>query len=282
MLKKLILSTTIALLFIAHAGFAEVREIAITIDDLPFVGSTNGKPGNIQREHDRFYAIMQALKDNNAPAIGFIIAGTIEKFQWDMLTDFKKQGFQLGNHTYSHPDLSHVGADRYIKDISHADQILSPIMTSPKYFRYPYLDESHGATHDKVCNFLAENNYIIAPVTIDSKDYDFNEAYLRVPYRSRPAHQAEFKKRYLAYIWKQTLKATKTSPDKPQILLVHSNVLNSLFLGDVLKMYKDQGYTFITLEEAMEKINTHKSSLPSIDTLEQANNKESTPKLHAS
>jgi hypothetical protein len=63
------------------------------------------------------------------------------------------------------------------------------------------------------------------------------------------------KKRYLSYIWKQTLRAEKNSqnhnlPNK-QILLLHANLLNSHFLGDVIEMYKTNGYKFISLQEAL-------------------------------
>ena len=49
------------------------------------------------------------------------------------------------------------------------------------------------------------------------------------------------------------MKAEKRSSDKPvkQILLVHANLLNSHFLGDVIQMYKNNGYRFISLTEAL-------------------------------
>ena len=37
-----------------------------------------------------------------------------------------------------------------------------------------------------------------------------------------------------------------------QIILLHANLLNSHFLGDIIQMYRDHGYKFITLEEALE------------------------------
>ena len=37
-----------------------------------------------------------------------------------------------------------------------------------------------------------------------------------------------------------------------QILLIHANLLNSYLLGDVIQLYKQNGYKFITLTEALE------------------------------
>lgn len=238
--------------------FAAEREIAITIDDLPFVGSGTNTPANLKRTQDRFMAIVNTLIDNQVPATGFAIGGAVAKNEWDLLETFRNQeGLTLGNHTYTHNSLDRMSADSYIADIERADVALNPVMTQPKYFRFPYLAEGHGDKKQKVRDYLAANNYIIAPVTIDSKDYEFNAQYYRIPYRQRAQKLNEFKKRYLAYIWKQTLRAeqkTKAVDGQPvkQILLIHANLLNSLCLPDIIEMYKENGYKFITLTEALK------------------------------
>ena len=94
----------------------------------------------------------------------------------------------------------------------------------------------------------------MAPVTIDSKDFQFNEQLYKVPFRSREAYVEKVKPRYLAYIWQQTLKAEKNANGQPvkQILLIHANLLNSYALNDVIQLYKKNGYKFITLTEALK------------------------------
>lgn len=237
-------------------SFAEDREIAITIDDLPFVASGTNTPANYKRTHDRFMAIIKALVDNQVPATGFIIGGAIAQNEWPFLESFREQGFTLGNHTYTHRSLNSLTAKQYIADIDRADVKLAKIMTTPKYFRFPYLAEGSGKKKQEVQAYLAEHNYIIAPVTIDTKDYEFNARLYRIAYRNREKSIPQFKKNYLAYIWKQTLRAEKSAkkvegqPTR-QILLIHANLLNSYCLGDIIEMYKKNGYKFITLEEAM-------------------------------
>jgi peptidoglycan/xylan/chitin deacetylase (PgdA/CDA1 family) len=188
------------------------------------------------------------------PATGFIIAGAIEKGQFEFLEHFRKAGLELGNHTYSHRSLNQIGADKYIADIDRADKVIAPLMTEPKYFRYPYLAEGNKVSKPKVLQYLSEHGYTVAPVTIDSKDFEFNEQLYRIPYRAREKNINQVKKRYLAYIWNATLKAEKKANGRPvkQILLIHANLLNSYVLGDVLQMYKQNGYTFITLTEALK------------------------------
>ncbi|MFA5959264.1 MAG: polysaccharide deacetylase family protein [Tatlockia sp.] len=242
------------LLSLSCAAIAQTREIAITIDDLPLVASNMTTPGNQQRATERFNKIIEALKENNVPATGFVIAGAIGKGQWAFLEAFRNAGFMIGNHTYSHYNLNQMNAEKYIADVARADKILTPLMTEPKYFRYPYLAEGNKQTRPQVLSYLSENHYTIAPVTIDSKDFRFNEQLYHVPFRVREAYIDKVKPRYLAYIWEQTLKAEKRAKDQPvkQILLIHANLLNSYALNDIIKMYKQNGYTFITLTEALK------------------------------
>ena len=254
MIKK---STIVALCLLSAVSYcdaSEGREIAITIDDLPLVASKMNTPGNQQRSTERFMRIIQALKDNNVPATGFVIAGSIEKGQWAFLEQFHDAGFFIGNHTYSHKNLNRTNVDKYIEDVDKADKILTPIMTDPKYFRYPYLAEGNSVSRPKVLAYLKEHHYTIAPVTIDSKDYRFNEQLYHVPYRTREAYIQKFKTSYLQYIWSQTVAAEKRANGAPvkQILLIHANLLNSYVLGDIIQMYKDHGYTFISLTDALK------------------------------
>lgn len=238
-------------------ALAQENEIAITIDDLPFVGSGTSTPANLKRTQDRFMAIVNALVDNQVPATGFAIGGAVAKNEWDLLENFRRQGLTLGNHTYTHRSLNGMSAEKYIADIEHADVTLAPVMTEPKYFRYPYLAEGKGEKKQKVLEYLAEHQYIVAPVTVDSKDYEFNAQFYRIPYRQRAQKLEQFKKRYLAFIWNQTLKAEKKAkkvdgqPVK-QILLIHANLLNSLCLADIIAMYKKNGYKFISLADALK------------------------------
>ncbi|KTD23750.1 polysaccharide deacetylase [Legionella lansingensis] len=242
----LIVTTTLCL--------AQVREIAITLDDLPLVGAPMNTATNQQRASEQFDKLIQALLENGAPATGFVIAGAMVKGHMPFLQKFREAGFMLGNHTYSHYNLHNISAEKYIADIARADKKLAPLLTEPKYFRYPYLAEGSGQKKQKVINYLLENGYTVAPVTVDSLDFRFNKRIYKVPYREREKFIEKIKPEYLAFIWKQTLRAEKRAngDDVKQILLVHANVLNSYLLGDILKMYKEHGYTFISLPEALK------------------------------
>ncbi len=259
----------------------ETRQIAITIDDLPFVGSGTNTPGNLKRTQDRFMAIVNTLTEKKVPATGFAIGGAIAKNEWELLDAFLNSGLKIGNHTYKHRSLNGMSAEQYIKDIERADQILAKVMTEPKYFRYPYLAEGNGEKKQLVHNYLAEHGYTIAPVTVDSKDYEFNARFYRIAYRDRPHRLNSFKKNYLDFIWKQTVRAEKKykradgQPMK-QILLLHANLINSLCLGDIIEMYRKNGYEFITLDDALKANATAATEIKS-DEIINSNSSEKTP-----
>lgn len=246
----------IPLMLMSALSFAAPKEIAMTIDDLPMVGTAGHNPAKLQRKHDRILSILQALKDKQVPATGFIIANSIETGQWELLQDFRNAGIGLGNHTYSHKSANSMSADGYIEEIAKADRILSPIMTEPKFFRFPYLAEGTGDKKKQILAFLQSLHYRVAPVTIDSKDYRFNEELYHIPYRERPARLPALIKRYVAYIWSQTERAERQNANNEghpvkQILLIHANLLNSHALPAIIEMYQEHGYKFIPLIEAI-------------------------------
>ncbi len=157
-----------------------------------------------------------------------------------------------------------MSTEEYINEIERADKKLASVMTQPKYFRYPYLAEGKGKTKQEIQDYLTTNQYTIAPVTIDSKDYQFNERLLHINWRARAEYLPKIQKQYLDYIWKQTLLAEKRNG--AQILLLHANLLNSHFLGDIIQMYKDEGYRFISLSEALnQSAIAKKSKTPTLE-----------------
>ncbi|WP_420798067.1 polysaccharide deacetylase family protein [Legionella quateirensis] len=236
------------LIIASPMSFAHKKEIAITIDDLPFVG-----------EYRNFHLnmMMNTMKVQQIPATGFIIAKEVRNDNWEVLQKFRDSGFGLGNHTYSHANLNVLKTKEYIKEIKEADKILAPVLTEPKYFRYPYLAMSSGSKKNKVLCYLAKKNYQVAPITIDSKDFVFNQRLLSVPELNRRDYLSEMKPFYLDFIWQQTVKAEEHTeyhhnPDQAQILLIHANLLNAYVLPDIINLYKEKGYTFVNLEDALK------------------------------
>lgn len=228
--------------------WAHSHDIALTLDDLPFVG---------EQKNFHLKMIIDTLKSHDIPATGFVIAGNVQAENWPVLQQFKAAGFGVGNHTLSHASAATMSTNAYIQQIGEADKILSPVLTKPKYFRYPYLAMGEGAKKISIINYLSSKSYHIAPITIDSQDFVFNQLLLTVPEASRRHFMTLLKPCYLDFIWEQTQKAETHSrlnkkTDQAQILLIHSNLLNAYALGEIIDLYQQHGYRFISLEDALK------------------------------
>lgn len=234
-------------LLLTNVSFANHRMIALTIDDLPFVGES---------KNFHLDKIMESLTTYDVPATGFIIAKEVNAKNWPMLEKFRDAGFGLGNHTMTHANLNRMSAKSYIDEIEAADKLLAPVLTKPKYFRYPYLAMAKGAKKDEVVNYLAANHYQIAPITIDSKDFMFNQILLSVPENERRIFLNVLKPCYIDFIWEQTLKAEAMAKghkqDQAQILLIHANLINAYVLPDIIELYRQNGYEFVSLNYALK------------------------------
>lgn len=265
-IQSLIIKTIVSFICLVLLSFpvlAHKKTIAITIDDLPFVG-----------EYRNFHLnmMMETMLQEQVPATGFIIAKEVRTDNWDMLHKFREAGFGLGNHTFSHANLNKLTVSEYIQEIKKADSLLKPVMTKPKYFRYPYLAMSNGEKRNQILCYLAKKHYQVAPITIDSKDFAFNQRLLAVPELQRRDYLKELKPFYIDFIWQQTVKAEDHSQyhhntEQAQILLIHANLLNAYVLPDIITLYKEQGYEFINLDDALKtfKFVAHcKKSAPSL------------------
>jgi peptidoglycan/xylan/chitin deacetylase (PgdA/CDA1 family) len=115
---------------------------------------------------------------------------------------------------------------------------------------------SSGTKRDQILCYLAQKDYQVAPITVDSKDFVFNQRLLATPELQRRTYLEELKPLYLDFIWQQTVNAEAHNQyhhqaDQAQILLIHANLLNAYVLPDIIKLYKDKGYTFVPLESAL-------------------------------
>ena len=133
MKKFIIFMAILSILFLSlRADRTESkRMVAITIDDLPL----NSKLYPQAKDQKQFtIRLLKSLKKNRIPAIGFVNEkklyknGKINPLKVEILNLWLRAGMDLGNHTYSHPDLHKVPVDDFIKDIMLGETILRPLM----------------------------------------------------------------------------------------------------------------------------------------------------------
>lgn len=106
------------------------KQIALTFDDGPCELYT--------RE------ILEILSEYNAKATFFVIGKNAEKYP-ELIRLEKENGHEIGNHTYSHPELRKISPEQFMEEISKTQEILKNITGEyPILFRPPggYLNNS--------------------------------------------------------------------------------------------------------------------------------------------
>jgi peptidoglycan/xylan/chitin deacetylase (PgdA/CDA1 family) len=172
------------------------------------------------------------------------------------------KGFDLGNHTFSHPDYNHVTYSQFVNDIEKNEPLLKKLMKEHNsklvYFRHPYLHRGNSkAKADSLSTYLANHNYIEAPVTIDNAEWIFAAAYDSVLKTSSEEQRISVGEEYINYM-ELKLKYYEGQSEKlfarniRQILLIHANSLNSDYIDELLQMFSKHSYTFVSLETALQ------------------------------
>jgi len=246
--------------FSSFSAFAQERTVAITVDDLPYAGGTvtvstaariNGK-------------LLAAFRAHHVPVTGFVIQQVVESLGASSATGILKQwvsqGFDLGNHTYSHPDINDLTPEQVEQEIVRGESTLGPLLKEMgkklEFFRFPMNHTGDTpARHDAIAAFLAQRGYRVAACTIDNSDYLFNNAYLRMLARRDGGAARKLRLEYLAYTsaeidYYAALHRQVFGYEPPQVMLLHDNRLNADAIGRVLALFEEKHYRFVSLAAA--------------------------------
>ena len=239
------------------------RRVAITIDDGPVVGEMTDLTA-FERVSNGLIASLAAEK---VPATIFVNERQLNvPGQRDaraaVLERWLDAGFDLANHSYSHPSLNRVPLWQFGDEVMKGEVIMRPLVERRgrkfEWFRYPFLHSGMSEEiHQGIMDFLAQRGYRVAPVTVDYADYTFAGVFRNQLRGGNAEVAAKIKDAYLNQVDVGFEYAEKTSIELfgyelPQILLIHCNELNSLTLRDSITRLRKRGYEFITLDEAMK------------------------------
>ena len=190
------------------------KYVALTFDDGPHPAYTE--------------KILDILKDNNAKATFFVIGKNAESYP-DILRKVKDSGNEIGNHTYSHPDMKKITIEKAVEEILKTQDIIYNITgETPKLFRAP-----GGIFSDELVCAVEDMDYkpILWSWRQDTKDW------------SLPRVECVVKN------------VMKNLQDGDIILFHDYNVKGSptpKALEMLLPMLKDKGYTTVTVSELLE------------------------------
>jgi peptidoglycan/xylan/chitin deacetylase (PgdA/CDA1 family) len=241
------------------------RAVAVTFDDLPVVSVLPLDPSGRDALTS---ALLGAIRRHHVPAIGFVnenkladSAGTLDPSRVALLQRWLDAGLELGNHTWSHPDLHRIPLAAFEAEILRGEavtrQLLAERGRAPRYFRHPFLHTGRSvAVRDSLTAFLAAHGYRVAPVTIDNADYSFAAAYDRALAGGDREGAARVRSTYLEYMdsvaaFYERQSLAILGRELPQVLLLHANRLNAEAFDAVATMFERRGYRFIPLDEAL-------------------------------
>jgi peptidoglycan/xylan/chitin deacetylase (PgdA/CDA1 family) len=237
----------------AAAVAAKRPQVAVTMDDFYLSDSP------ILSAEARNEAILDALGRERLRAALFVTARNVENPEnMRRLRRWDERGHLIGNHTYSHPHYPSKTFEEFSRDVLRAEEILKALPRYRKLFRFPFLKEGKTAEQrDRMRAFLRERGYRNGHVTIDASDW-YVDQRLRERLKQDPRAATEpYRDFYLAHIRERALfyedLAQKVTGRRVRhTLLIHHNLLNGLFLGDLLHMFRREGWELIDAADAFK------------------------------
>ena len=146
LLRVCLVAAVLASVGLAVAQAQPDRQVAITIDDLP---AGNAEAMNAATLTEMTSKILAALRQHNAPAVGFVNEVKLYKpgevdARIKVLNMWLDAGFELGNHTFHHTSLNRAGLQAWEDDTIQGESMIKILLAQHnmklRYFRHPYLD----------------------------------------------------------------------------------------------------------------------------------------------
>lgn len=226
--------------------------MAITFDDLPL---GYARTLTMAEQREAVTRVLATLEKHRVIATVFVIGQTVTDANRGLVDAVGRAGHLVGNHSFSHQDLGAVSAEDYIRDIQKGEEAIKPWLKGVHYFRYPFLRQGNTVEkRDAVLGWMASRGIVVAPVTIDNNDYEYNQRLVDAKAAGRAI---DVRDAYLNHMMKTAAYydakgRAKMGRSVKQVLLLHMNYLNSLYLDDLLQRYRDDGWSFIPFEEALK------------------------------
>jgi peptidoglycan-N-acetylglucosamine deacetylase len=234
---------------------ANAQTIAFTFDDGPRLKQTP-----LLTPAERNQALLDALSKNKIKAALFVTTayGADKPEGLALAKAWGQAGHAVGNHTVTHLDLnkSSITLAQYQKEILDCDAVIRTLPGYQKWFRFTFLREGNTPEkRDGMRAFLKAQGYRNAYVSLDTSDWRLDEKLTEVLTKDAKTDVTPIKKAYLAHIWQRAqayrdLSQKLQGRDIAQVILLHHNLINALWLSDIIAMFKEKGWTITTPEAA--------------------------------
>jgi peptidoglycan/xylan/chitin deacetylase (PgdA/CDA1 family) len=241
---------------IGRAARKGTPEIAVTIDDFNWNKSVKLTPPERNR------SMLEALRSHgDLKAAIFVACRYIDSAEGKQLVQaWDQAGHLIANHSYSHKYLNskNVTAEVFTADIARCDEIIRTYPRFEKMFRFPFLKEGDtAAKRDAVREFLQQRGYRTGHVTIDASDWAIEDRLSARLTKDPAADVKPYRDFYLSHMWERAqyyddLSHKVLGRSVKHTILTHYNLLNALFLGDLLDMFQSKGWKLINAKDAFK------------------------------
>ncbi len=250
-----IVAALLACLLLALPAAAQKR-IALSFDDAP------RGAGAFLDPDARAKKLTAALKRAGVKqAVFFVNPGNIgQSGHGDGIANldrYVKAGHVLANHSWSHPKLGSTDADAYLADLDRAEAWLKPRPGYRPWFRFPFLDEGgkDKVKRDAIRAGLKARGLINGYVTAESSDWNIEALAIAARQAGKPIDMKALRDLYVeshveAAEFYEGLAVRTLGRSPAHVMLLHETDIAALFIGDLVKALKAEGWTIITADEA--------------------------------
>jgi peptidoglycan/xylan/chitin deacetylase (PgdA/CDA1 family) len=237
----------------AQAPTANERRVAITMDD------PNTEDTPLYGIEERNRRILEQLAARRVQVMLFVCGKRVDSAQGAaVLGAFNDAGHLLANHSYSHHSYDDPAntSDILAPDVARCEALIASYSGFRRRFRFPFLKEGETLQkRDTLREVLRARGYTNGHVTIDASDWAYNGRFIARHKADPSIDLAPFRAAYLAHMLDRThyydrLATTVTGHSIAHTLLLHHNLLNALFLGDLIDALEHDGFSVIAPEQA--------------------------------
>lgn len=243
---------------------AQVKSIAITMDDL-FFAFNDIDIRNIEVEND---SLLNSISKLSIPVTVFVNEKSIIKIGEtdERLILYNKwvdnPFITIGNHTYSHKNYANTELELFEEDIIQGETITKELLKKAnknlKYFRFPFnCTGKDSVAKAEIFQFLDHKRYTITPFTVESSDYMYNALYCNFIKKGNKSEANKLIEEYIDFTlnlfqYFEGVTNELYGRNIRHIYLCHTNLLNVACFEKLILRLKENGYSFISLDEALE------------------------------
>lgn len=111
--------------------------------------------------------LLDQLEEYGVKATFFLLGANVSRYP-HIVERIKNSGHEIGNHSWSHPNLKLLNSERQKEEILHTDEILRSLGVTALYMRPPY-----GAFDERTVRIAEELGISLILWSLDSHDWKY-------------------------------------------------------------------------------------------------------------